>query len=72
MASVIHQALSPGFGRPGGELGFLADKIPTLNDELGAMSGLAKLIVMCAGIGSPGTLAAVFGRGKIAAPLAAP
>ena len=25
------------------------------------MSGMAKLIVMCAGIGSPGTLAAVFG-----------
>lgn len=45
---------SPGFGRSGGAFGWVGDKLPFVN-------GYAKLIVMCAGIGSPGTLAAVLG-----------
>ena len=38
----------------GGALGWLESAAPFVN-------GYAKLLVMCAGIGSPGTLAAVFG-----------
>jgi hypothetical protein len=45
---------APGFGREGGELGWIGEKLPFVN-------GYAKLLVMCAGIGSPGTLGAVFG-----------
>ena len=45
---------APGFGREGGALGWLESAAPFVN-------GYAKLLVMCAGIGSPGTLAAVFG-----------
>ena len=45
---------APGFGREGGAFGGLESKAPFVN-------GYAKLLVMCAGIGSPGTLAAVFG-----------
>jgi hypothetical protein len=45
---------APGFGREGGAFGWLESKAPFVN-------GYAKLLVMCAGIGSPGTLAAVFG-----------
>lgn len=45
---------SPGFGRSGGEFSWVGDKLPFVN-------GYVKLLVMCAGIGSPGTLAAVFG-----------
>jgi hypothetical protein len=45
---------SPGFGRPGGAFGWIGEKLPAIN-------GYAKLLVMCAGVGSPGTLAAVFG-----------
>ena len=44
----------PGFGRTGGEFGWIQEKVPSIN-------GYVKLLVMCAGIGSPGTLAAVFG-----------
>ncbi len=45
---------APGFGRPGGELGWIGEKLPFVN-------GYVKLLVMCAGIGSPGTLASVIG-----------
>ena len=45
---------APGFGRAGGELGWIGEKLPFVN-------GYVKLLVMCAGIGSPGTLASVFG-----------
>lgn len=51
-----HAALgfAPGFGRAGGEFGWIEEKLAFVN-------GYAKLLVMCAGIGSPGTLQAVFG-----------
>ena len=54
--AAAYQALdfAPGFGRAGGELGWIGEKLPFVN-------GYAKLLVMCAGIGSPGTLGAVFG-----------
>jgi hypothetical protein len=45
---------APGFGRAGGEFGWIEEKLPPV-------SGMAKLMVMCAGVGSPGTLSAVFG-----------
>ena len=45
---------APGFGREGGAFGWIGEKLPFVN-------GYAKLLVMCAGVGSPGTLAAVFG-----------
>ena len=44
----------PGFGREGGAFGWIEENAPFVN-------GYAKLLVMCAGIGSPGTLSAVFG-----------
>ena len=43
---------SPGCGRKGGALPFLEALPPSL--------GIAKLLLMCAGVGSPGTLAEVF------------
>ena len=51
-----HAALgfSPGLGRKGGAFEWIEEKAPFVN-------GYAKLLLMCAGIGSPGTLAAVFG-----------
>ena len=51
-----HAALgfAPGMGRKGGEFEWIEDKMPFVN-------GYAKLLLMCAGIGSPGTLPAVFG-----------
>jgi len=54
--AAAYQALdfAPGFGRDGGELGWIGEKFPFVN-------GYAKLLVMCAGIGSPGTLGVVFG-----------
>ena len=45
----------PGFGRQGGEFGWLDTK------PFSFVNGYAKLLIMCAGIGSPGTLGAVFG-----------
>ena len=51
-----HEALgfAPGLGRAGGDFAWMEDKTPFVN-------GYAKLLLMCAGIGSPGTLPAVFG-----------
>jgi hypothetical protein len=51
-----HQALgfAPGLGRAGGDFAWIEEKTPFVN-------GYAKLMLMCAGIGSPGTLPAVFG-----------
>ena len=51
-----HAALgfAPGLGRKGGAFEWIEDKAPFVN-------GYAKLLLMCAGIGSPGTLPAVFG-----------
>jgi len=51
-----HAALgfAPGLGRKGGDFEWLEEKAPFVN-------GYAKLLLMCAGIGSPGTLPAVFG-----------
>jgi|APGre2960657444_1045066.scaffolds.fasta_scaffold02532_1 hypothetical protein len=51
---------APGAGRPGGEAPFLANA-----------SGLTKLMAMCAGLGSPGTLPEVF-RGYLGDKSAAP
>ena len=53
-ASYAAMGFSPGFGRSGGEFDWVAEKLPFVN-------GYIKLLIMCAGIGSPGTLAAVFG-----------
>eukprot|EP00192_Tetraselmis_astigmatica_P011244 CAMPEP_0117686012 /NCGR_PEP_ID=MMETSP0804-20121206/22159_1 /TAXON_ID=1074897 /ORGANISM="Tetraselmis astigmatica, Strain CCMP880" /LENGTH=352 /DNA_ID=CAMNT_0005497549 /DNA_START=133 /DNA_END=1191 /DNA_ORIENTATION=+ len=44
---------APGVGRKGGDLEFLDDLPITVN-------GYAKLLLMCAGVGSPGTLQEVF------------